>query len=78
MLDALKNISHKNSKNFFLLAGPCAIEGEKMAFEIAEMINKLGDHTVNIIKECEGIGEPYCGTYNNMKLDYFGTTFKQF
>jgi len=40
--------------------------------EIAEMINKLGDHTVNIIKEEEGIGEPYCGTYNNMKLDYFG------
>lgn len=41
MLDALKKISHKNSKNFFLLAGPCAIEGEKMAFEIAEMIKNI-------------------------------------
>lgn len=34
-LDKLKNI---NSGNFFLLAGPCAIESEKMAMEIAEKI----------------------------------------
>lgn len=27
-----------NSKNFFLLAGPCAIEGEEMALRIAEKI----------------------------------------
>ena len=26
------------SGNFFLLAGPCVIEGEKMALEIAETI----------------------------------------
>jgi 2-dehydro-3-deoxyphosphooctonate aldolase (KDO 8-P synthase) len=27
--------------NFFLIAGPCAIEGEDMAFEIAEKINEI-------------------------------------
>lgn len=26
--------------NFFLLAGPCVIEGEEMAFEIAEKCRK--------------------------------------
>jgi len=30
-------------KNFILLAGPCAIEGENMAFEIAEKINDICD-----------------------------------
>ncbi len=28
-------------KNFILLAGPCVIEGEEMAFEIAEKINEI-------------------------------------
>lgn len=28
------------SDNFFLLAGPCVIEGEKMAMDIAESIVK--------------------------------------
>lgn len=27
--------------NFFLIAGPCAIEGEDMAFEIAEKVNSI-------------------------------------
>lgn len=31
----------KNSDNFFLLAGPCAIEGEDMAMRIAEKIVKI-------------------------------------
>ena len=30
-----------NTKSFFLIAGPCAIESEKMAFEIAENIHKI-------------------------------------
>ncbi len=34
----LPNINHPNSSQFFLLAGPCAIESEAMAFEIAEKI----------------------------------------
>ena len=31
----------QNKKNFFLLAGPCAIEGEEMAMVIAERITKI-------------------------------------
>jgi len=38
MIDKIKNIRHLNSNNFFLIAGPCAIEGEEMAFKIAEKI----------------------------------------
>ena len=34
----LTNINHPNSNQFFLLAGPCAIESEAMAFEIAEKV----------------------------------------
>ena len=43
MIQYLDNIHHKNSQNFFLIAGPCAIESEEMAFEIAEKIVKLSD-----------------------------------
>lgn len=43
MLNALSNIKHTNSNNFYLLAGPCAIEGEEMAFEIAEKIKEVTD-----------------------------------
>jgi len=39
----IPNIKHTDSDNFFLLAGPCVIEGEKMAMEIAEHIVKLSD-----------------------------------
>ena len=38
MIDKIKNIRHLNSNNFFLIAGPCAVEGEEMAFKIAEKI----------------------------------------
>ncbi len=45
MLAKINKIQHKRSGNFFLLAGPCAIESEEMAIEIAEKIlaitNKL-------------------------------------
>lgn len=33
----------QNSENFFLLAGPCVIEGEDMALRIAERIVKITD-----------------------------------
>ncbi len=39
----IKNIKHKTSNNFFLMAGPCAIEDEAMALRIAERIVKLSD-----------------------------------
>ncbi len=45
MLAKINKIQHQRSGNFFLMAGPCAIEGEEMAMEIAEKIlaitNKL-------------------------------------
>ena len=45
MLAKINNLQHNNSGNFFLMAGPCSIESEEMAFEIAEKIlhicNKL-------------------------------------
>ena len=33
----------KKSENFFLLAGPCVIEGEDMALRIAERVVKMTD-----------------------------------
>ena len=42
-LNLIPNIKHLNSNNFFLLAGPCAIEGEEMALKIAEHILKVTD-----------------------------------
>ena len=45
MLAKINKINHQRSGNFFLMAGPCAIEGEVMAMEIAKKIlgitNKL-------------------------------------
>lgn len=43
MIQFLENISHKDSKNFFLIAGPCIIEGEEMALKIAEKVIKITD-----------------------------------
>ena len=44
-LQDVPKIKHTNSNNFFLLCGPCAIEGEDMALRIAEKVvtitNKL-------------------------------------
>lgn len=37
-LSYIPNIKHQDSNNFFLLAGPCAIEGEDMALRIAEKV----------------------------------------
>ena len=41
MIQYLENIQHKDSKNFFLIAGPCIIEGEDMALRIAEKVVEL-------------------------------------
>ena len=56
----------KNSENFFLLAGPCVIEGEDMAMRIAERVLKMTDK----------LGIPYVfkGSYrkaNRSRLDSF-------
>ena len=55
-----------SSGNFFLLAGPCVIEGEKMALEIAE----------TIVETTSRLGIPYVfkGSYrkaNRSRIDSF-------
>lgn len=42
-LDLIPKLKHTRSNNFFLLAGPCAIEGEEMAMQIAEKIMTVTD-----------------------------------
>ena len=39
----IKDLKNTDSGNFFLLAGPCVIEGEEMALRIAERIVKMTD-----------------------------------
>ena len=39
----IPKLKHLNSNNFILIAGPCAIEGEEMAFKIAEKILKISN-----------------------------------
>ena len=63
----IKNITDlKKADNFFLLAGPCVIEGEEMALRIAE----------HIVKVTDSLGIPYVfkGSYrkaNRSRLDSF-------
>lgn len=42
-LSLIPQIKHADSNNFFLLSGPCAIEGEDMALRIAEHIVTVTD-----------------------------------
>ncbi len=41
--DLIPGIKFPDRNNFFLLAGPCVIENEEMAFPIAEKIKKITD-----------------------------------
>jgi 2-dehydro-3-deoxyphosphooctonate aldolase (KDO 8-P synthase) len=41
MLPKITNIPFSQTDHFFIMAGPCAIEGEDMAFEIAETIQGI-------------------------------------
>jgi len=43
MINYLDKLKHTDSNNFFLMAGPCAIEGEEIALRIAEKIVTLTD-----------------------------------
>ncbi len=43
MLPNIKNLKYRNSGNFFLMAGPCVIEDEVMAFPIAERIIEISE-----------------------------------
>lgn len=42
-INNIPRIKHTNSGNFFLLAGPCAIESEEMAMRIAEKVVAITD-----------------------------------
>lgn len=42
-LNLIPKIKHADSDNFYLLAGPCAIEGEEMALRIAERVVEITD-----------------------------------
>ncbi|WP_204346409.1 3-deoxy-8-phosphooctulonate synthase [Psychroserpens algicola] len=46
-LSDVPKLKHTDSNNFFLLCGPCAIEGEDMALRIAERVLSITD-TLNI------------------------------
>lgn len=43
MITNIPQIKHTESGNFFLMAGPCVIEGEEIALKIAEKIVKISD-----------------------------------
>jgi len=66
MINIIPNLKHTESNNFFLMAGPCAIEGEEIALRIAEKIVKITD----------GLNIPYVfkGSYkkaNRSRIDSF-------
>ena len=42
-LEQIPQLKHTTANNFFLLAGPCAIEGEDMAMRIAEKVISITD-----------------------------------
>lgn len=43
MIPAIGNLKHTNTGNFFLLAGPCAIEGKDIAIAIADQLVEICD-----------------------------------
>lgn len=65
-MTTIEYLNSSPAKNFFLLAGPCVIEGEDMAFDIARHIAPI----------CAELGIPYAfkGSYrkaNRSRLDSF-------
>lgn len=43
MIPSIPNIRHEDSGNFFLIAGPCIIEDDRMPFEVAEKVLAIAD-----------------------------------
>ena len=65
-MNTLQYLQTSPTHNFFLLAGPCVIEGEQMALDIA----------AHIVPICERLGIPYAfkGSYrkaNRSRIDSF-------
>ncbi|MCB0634959.1 MAG: 3-deoxy-8-phosphooctulonate synthase, partial [Lewinella sp.] len=42
-LNQIPKLRNHDSGQFFLIAGPCAIEGEQMALDIAEQVSAICD-----------------------------------
>ena len=42
-LNNIPNLKHLDTNNFFLIAGPCAVETEEICFEIAEKVKSVTD-----------------------------------
>lgn len=66
MLENIPRLKHLDANNFFLIAGPCAIEGENIAMEIAGRVSEI----------CDRLQIPYIfkGSYrkaNRSRLDSF-------
>ncbi len=66
MLEQIPKIKNLDKNNFFLIAGPCVIEGDEISFRIAEAIKNKTDR----------LGIPYIfkGSYkkaNRSKMDSF-------
>ncbi len=43
MIEKIAQIRHTDSGNFFLIAGPCVVESEKLCFEVAESVMAITD-----------------------------------
>jgi len=43
MIKSIPNIKFADSKNFFLLAGPCVVENEDLVFEVAQKVKAITD-----------------------------------
>ena len=43
MINSLSRIKNSDKNNFFLIAGPCAIENEETPFKIAEKLIQITD-----------------------------------
>lgn len=66
MVYDIPKLKHIDTDNFFLIAGPCAIEGKDIAFEIAERVSEI----------CDRLKIPYIfkGSYrkaNRSRIDSF-------
>lgn len=43
MISHITNIKHTNSGNFFLIAGPCVVENEKVVYDTAKAVKDITD-----------------------------------
>lgn len=43
MIPNIPKLQHTSSDNFFLFAGPCAVESEDICFQVAERVKKMTD-----------------------------------